>query len=195
MAMKYAGVSAALAAALLAGCAAQRERSDWNRPIDGAAFPQDAIVREAEGFFGRGARGLADVLNRVINDKGPPGAYIKGEEGGGAVGIGLRYGHGTLYLSDGTQAEVYWRGPSIGVDFGGSAAKTFVLVYDLPNVNALFDRFGGVEGSLFYVGGVGVNYNRNDTTVLAPVRFGVGWRQGVSVGYLHLSPERSWIPF
>ena len=31
--------------------------------------------------------------------------------------------------------------------------------------------------------------------VLAPVRFGVGWRQGVSIGYLHLSPERSWVPF
>lgn len=185
----------ALAAAALSACAAQREPNAWDRPIGEAPFAQDTVVREAEGFFGRGAQGLADVLNRVINDKGPPGAYIKGQEGGGAFGIGLRYGRGTLYLSDGTQTEVYWRGPSIGVDFGGSAAKTFVLVYDLPNVNALFDRFGGVEGSLFYVGGVGVNYNRNDATVLAPVRFGVGWRQGINVGYLHLSPERSWIPF
>lgn len=195
MQRKLAATSALLAWAVLAGCAAERSRGGWDRPIDGEPFEEATIVREAEGFFGRGAQGIADVLNRVINDKGPPGAYIKGEEGGGAVGIGLRYGRGTLYVSDGTQAQVYWRGPSIGVDFGGSAAKTFVLVYDLPNVSALFDRYGGVEGSLFYVGGVGVNYNRNERTVLAPVRFGVGWRQGINVGYLHLSPERSWIPF
>lgn len=195
MAKRYAVAGIAAAFVLLSGCAGQRERSEWDRPIGGAPFEEDTIVREAEGFFGRGAQGLADVLNRVINDKGPPGGYIKGEEGGGAVGIGLRYGRGTLFLSDGTQAEVYWRGPSIGVDFGGSAAKTFVLVYDLPSVNALFARYGGVEGSLFYVGGVGVNYNRNDTTVLAPVRFGVGWRQGINVGYLRLSPERTWNPF
>lgn len=184
-----------LAASLLAACASGPERADWDRSIETGTFEAQAVVQEAETFFGRGAKGLADVLNRVLNDKGPPDAYIKGQEGGGAFGFGLRYGRGTLYLSDGTQAEVYWRGPSIGVDFGGSAAKTFVLIYDLPSVNALFDRFGGVEGSLFYVGGVGVNYNRNDTTVLAPVRFGVGWRQGVNVGYLHLSPERSWMPF
>jgi hypothetical protein len=189
------GLGALLLAAVLCGCATRAERGEWNRPIDAQAFQEDTVLREAESFFGRGARGLADVLNRVINDKGPPGAYIKGEEGGGAVGIGLRYGRGTLYLSDGSQTEVYWRGPSIGVDVGGSAAKTFVLVYDLPNINALFERFGGVEGSLFYIGGVGVNYNRNDNTVLAPVRFGVGWRQGINVGYLHLSPERSWVPF
>jgi hypothetical protein len=152
-------------------------------------------LREAETFFGRGAQGLADVLNRVFRDRGPPTGYIKGEEGGGAVGVGLRYGHGTLYLQDGTATKVYWRGPSVGIDVGGSAAKTFILVYGLPTVNAIYDRFGGVEGSLFYIGGVGVNYNRNDEILLAPVRFGVGWRQGVSIGYLHLSPRRSWLPF
>ena len=183
----------ALVATTSAGCASRR--AEWDQPVGGEPFEEEIVVREAESFFGRGARGLADVLNRVLNDKGPPEGYIKGEEGGGAVGIGLRYGRGTLYMSDGSQTPVYWRGPSIGVDFGGSAAKTFVLVYDLPNINALFDRYGGVEGSLFYVGGVGVNYNRNEGTTLAPVRFGLGWRQGVNVGYLRLSPERAWIPF
>lgn len=183
----------ALIAAISTGCASRRP--EWDQPVGDEPFEAEIVQREAESFFGRGARGLADVLNRVLNDKGPPEGYIKGEEGGGAVGIGLRYGRGTLYMSDGTETSVYWRGPSIGVDFGGSAAKTFVLVYDLPNVNALFDRYGGVEGSLFYVGGVGVNYNRNAGTTLAPVRFGLGWRQGINVGYLHLSPERTWIPF
>jgi hypothetical protein len=179
----------------LAACASPRERAAWSEPLPAEPYPQDTVLREAEAFFGRGAQGLADVLNRVFRDRGPPAGYIKGEEGGGAVGVGLRYGHGTLYMQNGDSAKIYWRGPSVGIDVGGSAAKTFILVYDLPTINALFDRYGGVEGSLFYVGGVGVNYNRKDDTVLAPVRFGVGWRQGVNIGYLHLSPERSWIPF
>lgn len=179
----------------LAACASQRQRTDWSEPLSSEPYQQDTVLREAEAFFGRGAQGLADILNRVFRDRGPPTGYIKGEEGGGAVGVGLRYGHGTLYMQNGESAKIYWRGPSVGIDVGGSAAKTFILVYDLPTINALFDRYGGVEGSLFYVGGVGVNYNRKDDTVLAPVRFGVGWRQGVNIGYLHLSPERSWIPF
>jgi len=159
------------------------------------AYQQDTVLQEAERFFGRGAQGVADVLNRVFTDNGPPEAYIKGEEGGGAIGVGLRYGHGTVYFSDGTTHKVYWRGPSLGLDFGGSAAKTFVLIYNITSVDELFQRFGGVEGSLYYIGGVGVNYNRQGDVILAPVRFGVGWRQGINIGYLHVSPERSWIPF
>lgn len=187
-------VGALLALAAVAGCAS-RQPAEWQEPIAAAPYGEDRVLAEAQEFFGRGAQGLADVLNRVFREKGPPTAYIKGEEGGGAVGVGVRYGRGTLYLQDGTATQVYWRGPSIGFDYGGSAAKTFILVYDLPSLDALFSRFGGVEGSLYFVGGVGVTYNRSEATVLAPVRFGVGWRQGVSVGYLHLSPERSWVPF
>lgn len=179
----------------LAACANHRSRAEQAQPLSVEPYAEDTIVKEAEAFFGRGAQGIADVLNRAFRDNGPPDAYIKGEEGGGAIGLGLRYGRGTLYLKDGTTTSIYWRGPSIGIDFGGSAAKTFVLIYHLPTVGSLFQRFGGVEGSLYYVGGIGMNYNRSDDIVLAPVRFGVGWRQGVNVGYLHLSPERSWIPF
>ena len=184
-----------LGLALLSACAAQRARPDRGEPLTAEPYQKDTILAEAEAFFGRGAQGLADVLNRAFRDNGPPDGYIKGEEGAGALGVGLRYGHGTLFLRDGTSAQVYWRGPSLGIDVGGSAAKTFVLVYRLPTIDSLFRRFGGVEGSLYYIGGIGMNYNRNDDTVLAPVRFGVGWRQGISVGYLHLSPERSWLPF
>jgi hypothetical protein len=187
--------AALLVALTLAGCASQRDRAARDQPLNNQPFQQDTVLLEAEAFFGRGAQGLADVLNRVLGDNGPPDGYIKGEEAAGSVGFGLRYGHGTLFLEDGTTSKVYWRGPSLGIDVGGSAAKTFVLVYDLPNLEALFQRFGGVEGSLYYVGGVGVTYNRSDTIVLAPVRAGVGWRQGISVGYLHLSPRRSWLPF
>ena len=194
--------AACLLALAAAGCAGQRAGAPSRSApaAQRAQFPpepyqRDTVLNEAEVFFGKGARGLADVLNRVLDENGPPDAYIKGEEGGGAVGVGLRYGHGTLYYKDGTSTKVYWRGPSLGFDLGGSAAKTFVLVYNLESIDAVFQRFGGVEGSLYYVGGVGVTYNRADDIVLAPVRFGVGWRQGLNVGYLHFSPERSWIPF
>ena len=165
-------------------------------PVPSQPMQEDSVLREAEVFFGRGARGVADLLNRVFSENnGPPTAYIIGEEGGAALGLGLRYGHGTLYLADGTTSRIYWRGPSLGLDVGGSATRAFVLIYDLERIEDLYQRFGGVEGSLYVVGGVGVTYNRLDDIVLAPVRVGVGWRQGVSVGYLHLSPNSSWIPF
>ena len=181
---------------ILFGAACANRQPQPAEPVATEPFQEDTILHEAESFFGRGAQGVADVLNRVFSDNnGPPGAYIKGEEGGGAFGVGVRYGHGTLYLSDGTTSKVYWRGPSLGFDVGGSAAKAFVLIYDLNALDDLYQRFGGVEGSLYFVGGVGANYNAKDDIVLAPVRFGVGWRQGVNVGYLHLSPERSWVPF
>ena len=165
-------------------------------PVPPEPMQEEGVLREAEGFFGQGARGVADLLNRVFRENnGPPTAYIVGEEGGAAIGLGLRYGHGTLYLSDGTSSRIYWRGPSLGIDVGGSATKAFVLVYELERIEDLYQRFGGVEGSLYVVGGVGVNYNRVDNIVLAPVRVGVGWRQGVNVGYLQLSPDSSWNPF
>ena len=188
-------VTVAVAALAVAGCAGGQRRAQVREPVPQGQFSEQEIRTEAEGFFPRGARGLADVMNRVIADNGTPDAYIKGDEAGGAVGVGLRYGRGTLYLRDGRQMPIFWRGPSLGIDLGGSAARTFILIYNLPYVEALYERFGGVEGSLYFVGGVGVNYNRDDDVVLAPVRFGLGWRQGVSVGYLHLSPERSWLPF
>ncbi len=183
-----------IVAALLGGCASTRSTDSPTGPVSGT-HDRDVVLREARAFFGRGAEGLAEVVNRLFRDRGNPSAYIKGEEGGGALGVGLRYGRGTLYASDGTTADVFWRGPSVGLDVGGSASQAFILVYDLESLDALYTRYGGVEGSLYVVGGISVNYNRNGNTLLAPVRFGVGWRQGVNVGYLHLSPERSISPF
>ena len=181
-------------AVALAGCA-NRQALPTN-PVSPVPMQEERLLSEAEAFFGQGAQGVADLLNRVFRENnGPPTAYIVGEEGGGALGLGLRYGRGTVYLSDGTTSRVYWRGPSVGIEVGGSATRAFVLVYDLERIEDLYQRFGGVEGSLYVLGGVGVNYNRLDDIVLAPVRFGVGWRQGVNVGYLHLSPDSSWIPF
>lgn len=186
-----------LVALLCSGCASQGT-TPGTQPQTSQPSPeyeQSDIAREAENFFGAGARGLADVLNKIFSEQGRPNAYIVGEEGGGAFGVGVRYGRGTLHISDGTVRDVYWTGPSIGFDVGGNAAKAFVLIYDLPSVDNIFQRYPGVDGSLYFVGGVGANYNRSGDIVLAPVRFGVGWRQGISIGYLHVTEQASWIPF
>jgi hypothetical protein len=157
-------------------------------------FTRSEVVAEAEKFFGKGAKGLADVLEKAFDRYGRPNAIIKGEEGGGAIGIGVRYGKGTLVTKGGGARPVWWQGPSIGFDVGGNAAKCFTLVYNLRDPERLFQRFPGVEGSLYFVGGFSLNYNRTDDITLAPVRFGVGWRQGASIGYLHFTRKFSPIP-
>jgi hypothetical protein len=154
------------------------------------AYSDDEVVKAASDFFSNGAKGLSDVLAKVLKEKGRPVAYIRGEEAGGAVAIGVRYGHGELVFKGGPKRVVYWQGPSLGFDLGADAVKVFVLIYDLPNVDALFQRFPSVDGSLYFVGGVGVNYLQRDGISLAPVRFGVGWRQGIDLGYMHFTPTK-----
>jgi hypothetical protein len=154
------------------------------------AYSDDEVVRAASDFFSNGAKGLSDVLAKVLKEKGRPVAYIHGEEAGGAVAVGVRYGHGELVFKDGTHRRVYWQGPSLGFDLGADAVKVFVLIYNLPSASALFQRFPGVDGSLYFVGGFGVNYMQRNGISLAPVRFGVGWRQGIDLGYMHFTPTK-----
>jgi hypothetical protein len=160
----------------------------------GDTFTHSEVLAEAEKFFGKGAKGLADVIQKAFDQYGQPNAYIKGEEGAGAIGVGLRYGKGLLVTKGGASRQVWWQGPSIGFDIGGNASKCFTLVYNLHSTERLFQRFPGVEGSLYFVGGFSLNYNRTDDITLAPVRFGVGWRQGANIGYLHFTPKFSPIP-
>ena len=187
-------ITAAYLTLLTTACSNQPPQSPPSSANLSGSYQQDTILNEADIFFGQGAQGLADVLNKAFNDHGPPDAYIKGEEVGAALGVGFRYGHGDVFMSNGRSSKVYWRGASLGLDFGGNAAKVFVLIYDLPNIDELFERYGGVEGSLYFVGGVGLTYNQRGSVTLAPIRVGVGWRQGINIGYLHLSPDPSWIP-
>ena len=158
-------------------------------------YDEATVLQEAQNFFGGGAEGLAKVVEKAFKDHGRPNGFIAGEEAAGAIGIGVRYGKGRLQLKNGGARQVYWQGPSIGFDLGANAAKVFVLVYNLPSTEALFQRYPGVDGSLYFVAGVGVHYVQNDDIVLAPIRFGVGWRQGISVGYMHFTRKKSWIPF
>jgi hypothetical protein len=158
-------------------------------------YSDDEVAKAASSFFSTGAKDLSQVLEKVLKEKGHPIAIIRGEEAGGAIGIGVRYGRGELVYKGGASRKIFWQGPSIGFDAGANAVKTFILVYDLPRADALYKRFPGVEGSLYFVGGFGVNYLQRDGIALAPVRFGVGWRQGISLSYINFSSIKRYNPF
>lgn len=190
---------AALLALLMAVFApvatAQGNRAQPNPPPE-ATFSEDEIVQAASRFFGAGAEGVAAVVERVFREQGRPVGYIEGTEVAGAAGVGLRYGQGRLILRGRSgSTRVYWQGPSVGFDAGGNAAKSFTLVYGLTSPGQIFRRFPGVEGTAYYVAGIGVNYQRAEGITLAPMRFGVGLRAGANAGYLSYSNRRRVLPF
>jgi hypothetical protein len=158
-------------------------------------YSQDETLEAAKKFFGGTTEGLAKAIEKVFSENGRPNAYIVGSEGAGAVVVGLRYGEGNLYYKGGGSMKVYWQGPSVGWDFGGNASKVFTLVYNLHWTRDLFQRFPGVDGSLYVVAGVGLNYQRAAGITLAPIRTGVGLRAGANVGYLSYTEKKTWIPF
>ncbi|TJY59341.1 DUF1134 domain-containing protein [Sinimarinibacterium sp. CAU 1509] len=157
-------------------------------------YSPEEMSRVASEFFGETSESLAKAIERTFSDYGRPTAYILGREGGGAAVIGVRYGEGTLQYKGGGSIPVYWQGPTVGWDFGGSASKVFTLVYNLNDTYQLFQRFPAVDGSLYVIAGFSVNYQRSGDIVLAPIRTGVGLRAGASLGYIHYTRERSYIP-
>ncbi|HEY4079873.1 MAG TPA: DUF1134 domain-containing protein [Burkholderiaceae bacterium] len=158
-------------------------------------YDQDSVLHEATEFFGNTTEGLAKVIEKAFKEQGRPNAYIKGQEASGALTVGLRYGEGELIVKGGGGRKLYWAGPSIGFDAGGNASKVFTLIYKLPRADAIFQRFPGVDGSLYYIGGAGINYQRRNGITLAPIRLGVGLRAGASVGYVHYTREKHVNPF
>jgi len=158
-------------------------------------YSKNEIVNKVAGFFGVAARTAAEIVEHVFADLGRPNAYITGDEGSGAIGVGLRYGKGTMYRKNFRNQRVYWQGPSVGFDIGGNASKCFTLVYQIRRQEEIYQRFPGVEGSAYFVGGLGVNYQRSGRISLAPIRAGVGFRTGVNVGYLSYTKERDILPF
>ncbi|CCW19882.1 hypothetical protein EBBID32_42520 [Sphingobium indicum BiD32] len=159
------------------------------------SFQEDDLIGAAEGVFGKGAEGLAGLIEKVLKDQGRPNAYIAGREASGAFVVGLRYGSGTLNHKVEGKREVYWTGPSIGFDVGGNAANTFVLVYNLYDTQDLYHRFPAAEGTAYLVGGFTASYLRWGNVVLIPIRLGVGYRLGVNAGYMKFSEKRTWLPF
>ncbi len=158
-------------------------------------YDKETILKEAGSYLGSGAEGLASVIEKVFEDHGEPAGYIKGQEASGAWVLGLRYGDGELFLKNGYSQLLHWQGPSIGFDWGGNAAKVFTLVYHLPSAEALYMRYPGVDGSLYFIGGVGMNYLQRNGIILAPIRVGMGWRAGANVGYMKITPTKTWNPF
>ncbi len=171
-------------------------RDEANREAATATtFKREEILSAAEGTFGKGAAGLAGILERTLKDQGEPNAYIAGREAGGAIVLGLRYGSGTMFHKVEGPMPVHWTGPSVGFDLGGDASKVFVLVYNLYDSEELFRRFPSGEGRLYVVGGFAATYLRRGNIVLIPIRLGVGWRQGVNLGYMKFSHKGKVLPF
>jgi len=175
--------------------AAQAATNPVQAGQQGATYHEDDLIGAAEGAFGKGAKGLADLIKDLLAKQGEPNGYIVGREGGGAIVVGLRYGSGTLYHKVEGQKPVYWTGPSVGFDLGANAGNTFVLVYNLYDSEDLYHRFGAGEGQAYLVGGFHVSYLRRGNVVLIPVRMGVGLRLGVNAGYMKFTHKQSWVPF
>lgn len=161
----------------------------------GETFEQDSVIEDATEFFGEGAEGVGEVVEKIFDDFGKPNAVIKGEEASGALALGARYGNGTLQFISGGSTQVHWTGPSIGFDAGGNVSKVYTLVYHLPNVSSLMQRFPAIDGSLYFIGGISANYHQSDNIILAPMRLGAGFRAGVNVGYMKYTRKKTWNPF
>lgn len=158
-------------------------------------YDKDSVLEDAADFFGEGSEGLAEVVERIFKEQGRPNAIIKGEEASGALGIGTRYGSGTLRFKSGGSTTTHWTGPSIGFDAGGNISKVYVLVYNLPSTEALMQRFPAIDGSLYFIGGVSANYHQSEEIILAPIRLGAGLRAGVNIGYMKYTRKKTWNPF
>ena len=161
---------------------------------ESSTYQQSELVTAISDHLGVTSESAASAIERLFRDRGRPVGYITGEEGGGALTIGARYGQGTLWLKDGRQERVYWQGPSIGFDVGAEASKVFTLVYGLDEPDDLYRRYPGVDGSAFLVAGMAVNVQRANGITLAPVRSGVGVRLGANIGYSSYTRKRGWIP-
>ena len=187
-----------------AGQASREERYEQVAPPDQGgppeagsrgAYSQSEILRAGHSFFGNVSTGLASAVEWAFQKAGRPNGYILGQDAGGAIVAGLRYGEGTLHTKDVGDHRVYWQGPSVGYDFGGEGSKVMVLVYNLQDPSEIYDRFGGVEGAAYVVGGVGVQLEKAGHVTLAPIRAGVGLRLGANVGYLKYTRQPTWNPF
>jgi hypothetical protein len=158
-------------------------------------FSPNELIDAGHHFFGGVTRGLATIVEKAVSQWGQPNGYVLGEEAGGAFVGGLRYGDGTLYTKNAGDLRVFWQGPSIGFDAGADGARTMMLVYNLPRTDAIFDRFGGINGSAYFIGGFGMTALVADNITLVPIRSGVGLRLGANVGYLKFTDRPTWNPF
>lgn len=175
-------------------CAPRNVQASIDASKPPTTYRRDDLIGAAEGVFGKGAAGLADIISSILKEQGEPNAYVAGREAAGAFVVGLRYGSGTLCHTVEGQRPVYWTGPSLGFDVGGDATKVFTLVYNLYDSQDLYKRYGQVEGRAYFVGGFSATYLRRGNVVLIPVRLGVGVRLGANIGYMKFSEKSRWFP-
>jgi hypothetical protein len=165
-------------------------------PATGQYYDRDEIVTAGSNFLGVTVEALGGALEKIFADYGDhPTAYIAGEEASASLAVGVKYGKGNLFMkSQPTPTYIYWQGPSIGFDTGANAARVFSLVYNLKEPDMIWRRYPGVEGSAYFIGGLGVTYQRAEGIVLTPIRAGLGFRLGANVGYMNVSKHRRILP-
>lgn len=168
--------------------------SEGGPPPSEKHYSQNEIIQAGHGFFGAISKGLAEGVEYAFKSQGRPNGYILGEDAGGAFVVGLRYGEGRLFTKDAGEHKVFWQGPTVGYDAGAEGSKTMVLVYNLRDPSEIYERFGGVEGSAYLVGGVSVVFQKYNDVTLAVIRSGVGLRLGANVGYLKYTRAPTWNP-
>lgn len=182
---------------------AYREGRDYQEPGDDAYAPPEDNDTFSEGeirsaghrFFGSISRSLAGAIEHAFRRRGRPNGYILGEEASGAFIAGLRYGEGKLFTKNAGEHKVFWQGPSVGFDVGAEGSRTMVLVYNLREVHEIFAMYGGVAGSAYVIGGIGLTYMARDHVTLARIRSGIGLRLGANFGYLKYTRRPTWNPF
>jgi hypothetical protein len=165
----------AMAAASLSGTQVLAQQGAPQR------FTINELVDNGHRFFGSMSRGLAQVVEEATKRWGQPNAYILGQ--------------GQMYTRNAGQQKVFWQGPSLGFDAGADGARTMMLIYNLPSTSGIFRRFGGVDGSAYFVAGFGFTALTADDVIVVPIRAGVGARLGVNLGYLKFTPSSTWNPF
>ena len=165
-------------------------------PADEDGYTIEEIRDATKGFFGTISTNLAAVLEHAFKTTGRPTGYVLGNEGGGAFLAGLRYGSGTLYMrNQNDQRQVYWHGPSVGSDIGAEGGRTLFLIYRLPEPSKLYRSFSGIDGSAYFVGGVGMTILKGGEIIMAPIRSGLGLRLGANIGYVRFTDKPTWNPF
>lgn len=191
----------ALSGLILSGCATPGNNPaslDQTRTAEQASqdgqYTENELAAAVSNHLGVTSESAASAIEKLFKDRGQPVGYITGEEGGGAMTFGARFGKGTLWMKDGSSEYIYWQGPTVGLDLGADAGKVFTLVYGLDEIDDIYRRFPGVDGSAYLIGGMSVNYQRTNGITLAPVRTGVGLRLGANVGYTRYTRKRS-LPF
>lgn len=180
-----------LALALILPAAIAPAAAQYNN----GSYTVDEIVREGNNFFGGVSEGLATIVEQAVSQYGLPNGYILGQEGSGAILLGARYGEGALHTKNAGQHAVFWQGPSLGPDLGGSGDRVMMLVYNLPDVSAMYQRYLGVAGTAHVVAGFGMTVLGRNGVYVVPIVSGVGARLGVNFGYLKFTQTPTWNPF